>query len=358
MKQPLVSALSLVTLFLVSITAGTAPAPVDAQETAQEQSAPSAQAPSAQAPSGEASPQAAPPAKQAGPMELFIAFSRSQLGAVGFERQQSQIQGHDFVWWQQGDGPPLVLIHGVADQAGTWFQVAAGLTDSYRVLLVDLPGHGESGPSQGPLAMTRVLEGFETWLQHQVAAGPPAILVGNSMGAWIATLVAHRHPERVQRIIVVNGGPLRADTGELNLQPKDREQARRLMAALRDPASLPIPDLVLDDLVRRAVDGHVHRMLMENEDLDSYLLTDRLHEIKVPVDILWGESDRYMGRDYPDRLLNGLPRARLTLIPSCGHLPQAECAGPFATALQEVLASPAPEPSTSDSHPNPKGDTP
>jgi len=285
---------------------------------------------------------------QDGPMDFFIAFSRTQLGAAGFERQETEIEKQRLVWWQKGDGPTLVLVHGVADQAGTWFQVAAELATSHRVLLVDLPGHGESGPSDGPLAMSTVVTGFEAWLRGQTTSDEPAILVGNSMGAWLATLAGLHLPDHVARIVLVNGGPLEADTGDLDLLPKDRGQARRLMAALRDPASPPTPDLVLDDLVRRAVDGHVQRMLAESEDLASHLLEDQLADLKIPTDILWGESDRYMGRAYPDRLVAGLPNVRLTLLPSCGHLPQAECPGPFLSALKDILLAPAPGPRSAD----------
>ncbi len=279
-----------------------------------------------------------------GPMAFFIAFSRAQLSSAGFVRQETVVSGHRTVWWEKGSGPTLVLVHGVADQAGTWFQVASGLAEKHRVLLIDLPGHGESEPATGPLPMTTVIEGFESWLSsHATAEGSaPATLVGNSMGAWVATLAAHRRPQEVARVVAVNGGGLRADTGELDLLPADREEARRLMAALRDPSNPPTPDLVLDDLVRRAADGHVRRMLDAPEDLESYLLDGRLGEIETPVDILWGESDRYLGRDYPDRLLAALPRARLTLIPRCGHLPQAECPPRFSEQLMSLLALPPP----------------
>ncbi len=287
----------------------------------------------------------APPAfaEQAGPMDLFVALSRGQLAGAGFDRREATVDDHLTVWWEKGSGPTLVLVHGVADQAGTWFRVAPGLAESHRVLLIDLPGHGESAPAAGPLPMTTVIEGFEAWLLEHAEAGKKPTLVGNSMGAWVAMLAAHRHPERVGRVVATNGGPLRADTGDLDLLPGDVEEARRLMAALRDPASPPTPDAVLHDLVRRAGNGHVRRMFEATEDLESHLLDDgRLAEITTPVDLLWGESDLYLGREYPERLLAGLPNARLTWIPRCGHVPQAECPERYAERLNEVLALPPP----------------
>lgn len=277
------------------------------------------------------------------PMDFFIAYTRAQLEGLGFERRTAPVAGHDLVWWQKGDGPTLVMIHGVSDQAGTWFQVASGLADEFRVLLVDLPGHGESGPVTGPLPMSTVLDGFAGWLRRHGAPedGSGVTLVGNSMGAWVALATAASDSAAVQRVVMVNGGPLRVDTGDLDLLPADREEARRLMAALRDPASPPIADPVLDDLVRRAPHGQVQRMFDAEQDLESHLMADDatgLGRILTPVDILWGASDRYLGRDYAERLLEGLPRARLTWIEACGHLPQAECPRAFVDGLNEVLS--------------------
>lgn len=274
-----------------------------------------------------------------GPLEIYRQYILAQLTAGEWNRQQKMINGETLVWWSKGSGPSLVFLHGVANHAGTWYQVAPHFTDQYRVLLIDLPGHGESHPEAGPLPMTTLVEGFEAWLEKEVLAPdqPPPVLVGNSMGAWIALATARRHPAWVERVVAINGGPLRPDTGGLNLLPKTREEARSLMAAIRDPASAAIPDEVLDDLVRRAPGGQASRMFQANEDLESYLLEDRLDEITTPVDLLWGTSDRYLGETFSQRLLKGLPRVRWTPIEGCGHSPQVECPDVLTKELRRVL---------------------
>ncbi len=316
----------------------------------------------AQEPEPAAEPEATEPQVQSpGPMDFFIAFTRTQLAASGFERHEEQIHDQSLVWWSKGstEHPTLVMIHGVADQAGTWFQVAPALAESRRVLLVDLPGHGESGPADGPLKMSTVFQGLETWLERQRAGTDPqraettdprraetkVTLAGNSMGAWLAALIAHRHPDWVEAEWWINGGPVRAEPQTLDgseepldLLPEDREQARLLMSALRDPSSPATPDMVLDDLVRRGPKGPISRMFAENDDLEGHLLDGRLSEIKPKVHVVWGESDRFMGRDYPDRLVAGLPDAELHVIKKCGHLPQAECPQALLEALKPLLS--------------------
>ncbi len=147
-----------------------------------------------------------------------------------------------------------------------------------------------------------------------------------------------RHPQGVARVIGINAGGLRSDRTDLSLMPPDREAARRLMDALRDPASEPLPDFVLDDIVERSASGPIGRMTAEWEDLEAHLLEGRLGEIEVPVDLVWGESDELLSLAYAERMKEGLPRARITVIEKCGHHPANECPAKLAAALDRVLA--------------------
>ncbi|MEM8994209.1 MAG: alpha/beta fold hydrolase, partial [Acidobacteriota bacterium] len=228
--------------------------------------------------------------------------------------------------------------HGVADQAASWLRVAPAIADGHQLFLVDLPGHGESEPATGPLTMTAVVAGLTGWLDNHVGvAERPATLVGNSMGAWLAAIVAHRHPAWVERAVLINGGPIAPETGDLDLMPADRDEARALMAVIRDPSFPATPDALLDDLVARVKGGEVERMLAAEADLERHLLGDRLGEITAPATVIWGASDRYLGDDFRKRLVDGLPNVELREIPKCGHVPQIECPGSLVPHLQAAL---------------------
>lgn len=274
------------------------------------------------------------------PLAVFNWMRRQALTRAGLEKTAVETALGRQVLWQGGSGPTLVLLHGAGDQAGTWAVVAPDLTREYRVLVLDLSGHGDSEPAEGSLTLGMVVQGLEAVLEQK--ADEPVILVGNSMGAWLSMLYAHTHPEQVVRVVAVNGGPLSQNLlasprADLTLTPADREQARRLMAALRDPSSPPVPDFVLDDIVRRARTGAIGRMPSRLEDYQPYLLDGRLQEIKTPVDLLWGESDQLLPLSYAERLREGLPAARLTELPRCGHVPQLECPERFLPALKKLL---------------------
>jgi pimeloyl-ACP methyl ester carboxylesterase len=210
------------------------------------------------------------------------------------------------------------------------------LVANYRLIVPDLPGHGGSAPEAGPLSIGTVLAGTAALLDN-VAPGKPAILVGNSLGAWIGMVLALEKPERVARLVIINGGGSKGERPDLTLTPANREEARQLMTALRDPGSPFIPDFVLDDVIRQSKSGPIGRLASAAVEMEKYLLDNRLQELEVPVDLVWGESDRLFSVDYARRMLAQLPAARLTIIPRCGHVPQQECPDKFREELVKIL---------------------
>jgi pimeloyl-ACP methyl ester carboxylesterase len=210
------------------------------------------------------------------------------------------------------------------------------------VVIPDLAGHGKSAPSEGPLSVGQVLKGLEAVLEQ----GPqdPAIIVGNSLGAWVALLYAREHPDRVARLVLVNGGALVGDRTDLSLTPKTREEAAALMTQLRDEKAQPVPGFVLDDVVRQAQTGPLARLTQTAGEMGQYVLDGKLADIKAPVDLIWGESDRLFSIAYARRMMAQLPAARLTTIPGCGHVPMQECPARFGSALSDVLTMPPPMP--------------
>lgn len=274
------------------------------------------------------------------PIATYAFFHRRDLVQGGLTKATVETPVGRQTLFQGGSGAiPIVFLHGAGDQAGAWSNVAPRLAGRFRVLVLDLPGHGESAPAEGPLKMETMLAGTEAVL----AANPqPAILVGNSLGAWIAMVYAIQHPERVARVIAVDGGPLRGDRPDLSVAPANREQARKVWDAILDPSYPRIPDFFLDDVVRQSQHGPIGRM--QPGEMAQYLFDGRLNQLTVPVDLLWGESDRLVPVEYAKRMEAQLPAARLTLLPRCGHIPQQECPLAFGAALDKILQQPPPTP--------------
>lgn len=278
------------------------------------------------------------------PLAVYAWMSRHELKQAGLTKVFVDSSVGRQTVWQGGEGPTIVLLHGAGDQAGAWSKMVPDLLRGYRVVIPDLAGHSESSPAGGePLRVGTILNGLKAVLDREPTKAP-CILVGNSLGGWVAMLYALNEPGRVARLVIVNGGALRGEREDLTLTPSNREQARRLMDALRDPGSLRVPDFVLDDMIQQARTGPIGRLAATADDMQDYLLEGRLRDLSVPVDFLWGESDKLFTIDYARRMASQLPASRLTLIPRCGHVPQQECPSSFSAALQKLLQGPPPLP--------------
>jgi len=278
------------------------------------------------------------------PLAAFATLGRRTLKKEGFVERAIEAPSGRLTYFAGGAGPTVVLLHGAGDQAGTFSQIAPALASRRRILIPDLPGHGESAPKTGPIRLTAVAEGVEALLAKEALSGP-VVLAGNSMGAWVACLVARRNPGRVSQLLLVNGGPLRGEDRGLTLTPKSREEARKTVEALRDPASPHVPDFLLDDIVREAARGPLGRL--DVRDMEANLLDGKIREIFVPADVIWGVSDRLLPLDYAKKLVAELPSARLTGLPACGHVPPVECPTDLLAAMNRALDAPLPAPGTS-----------
>jgi pimeloyl-ACP methyl ester carboxylesterase len=280
------------------------------------------------------------------PLAVYAAMNRRALAKAGLAETTAASSLGPQAYWTGGAGSTLVLLHGAGDSAATYASTVGRLVPRYRLVVPDLAGHGHSAPAAGPISVGDVLAGLEAVMRQ----GPqdPVIIVGNSLGAWVALLYARQHPDRVARLVLVNGGALIGDRPDLSLMPKSREEAAALMTQLTDPASPRVAGFVLDDVVREARIGPLARLAQTASGMEQYVLDGELREIHVPVDMLWGESDKLFSLAYARRMMAQLPASRLTTIPGCGHVPPQECPSRFGAALLDVLTMPPPLPAGND----------
>lgn len=276
------------------------------------------------------------------PLAAYAAAGRRALAKAGLETARVSSPAGEQSFFRGGSGPVVVLLHGAGDQASAWSLVAPKLLPGRTLVVPDLAGHGASAPEKGPISVPTLLAGLSAVLDA-AAPGREVTIVGNSLGAWLACLWAREHPERVERLVLVNGGPLKHAAEGITLLPKDRAEARAAVEKLRDPGSIRVPDFVLDDVVRQAARGPLARLAQTSGEMEAFVLDGRLGGLDVPVDLLWGASDQLLPLSYAERMRAGLPRARVTTLPRCGHVPQQECPAAFAAALGKLLDGPPPE---------------
>ena len=273
------------------------------------------------------------------PVATMFWLRRRALRRSGFRKTKLTTAVGEQIVWRGGAGPLLVLLHGAGDQAGTWYKVAPELKRRFQLLIPDLAGHGESDPAAGVLSLGTLLTALEQVLDATPWRDAPLVLAGNSLGAWMAMLYTQKCPQRVTRVILIDGGPIKA-VSQIGIMPKDREEARRALDAVLDSSTPRRPNFVLDDLVRVSNTGPISRLLAAGEeDRSKYLLDDKLASFHLPVDLIWGASDRLVPLDYAKKLQAQLPHCTLTAIERCGHGPQLERPQELTQVLLKILAS-------------------
>lgn len=233
-----------------------------------------------------------------------------------------------------GMGPPVVLVHGSGGQAGDWYRIVPALAQRhYRLIVPDLPGHGESAPADGPLRVSDLAAALGAAIDAE-SSNVKVTLVGNSLGGWVSLLYAAQHPERVAHVVGIDSSGIYAPL-PVSLRPSNRDEAKRLALAVRGPSAPQPDDAEADAIVASIAAGPAARLVsgLRAEDF----LEHHAAEVRVPVDLLWGEEDGLLVPDYGRKLAALLPGARFHLLPRCGHMAQVWCPETLVPALLEVL---------------------
>jgi pimeloyl-ACP methyl ester carboxylesterase len=231
-----------------------------------------------------------------------------------------------------GDGPPLVMLHGLSGHARTWDDTAAALSGRYRVLALDQRGHGDTdwAPEYGFAPMVQDLLGFLDALDLREVT-----LMGLSMGGIVSFVFAAAHPERVSRLVVLDIGPEIATAGAANvasaLAAKNTFSSED-EAFAQARAGNPRPT---DDRLRHRV-AHNLRTLPDGTltlkydqalrdprnlffDLPLEQRWEAWRAVSCPVLLVRGDDSDVLAAEAAQRMLAENPNAALAGVPDCGH---------------------------------------
>ncbi len=118
---------------------------------------------------------------------------------------------------QRPDAPAVLAVHGITATSFAWLATAAALGDDVSLIAVDLRGRGESGSLPGPFGLDAHVEDLVAVLDALAVA--PAVVLGHSMGAYIAARLGVQHPDRVSRLVLVDGGLTIAGSADVDPEP-------------------------------------------------------------------------------------------------------------------------------------------
>ena len=274
------------------------------------------------------------------------------------EKRTADLDGLSVSYVVAGDGPPVVLLHGggLDSAAVSWKETIPTLAERFTVYAPDWPGYGESDPPDGPPSIRyyqRVLRRFLDALGLDSAR-----VVGMSMGGGVALGFALDHPERVERLVVVDsygldgtvpGGPLGAlfvripwlTEGVWTAMRPSRSLTATVLRNLVDSGNLT-DDLVEDVLaeLRRPNAGDAWERFQRNEVGFSGLKTnfrERLPELAVPALVVHGENDPLIPVAHAERVGTLAPNASVEVISRCGHWPPREKPETFVSLVGAFL---------------------
>jgi pimeloyl-ACP methyl ester carboxylesterase len=271
----------------------------------------------------------------------------------GLEERFADVKGVRMRYFVGGSGPPLVLVHGLGGAATNWTELAPRLTERHRLLVPDLPGHG--GSSALP-----AVSGLEPYADRVALVAEregmlPAPVVGHSLGGMVVLRFALRRPGDVEALVLAGAAGLSIGNvwGRQLLSVFTAVRPGRLAARHQGWVSR-------SPLLRRLVFGFVSvadPVALSNEAVEGFLAGQLLHtdvdaawqalrlddprqeleSVRCPVLVLWGAEDVQLPLDdafeYTRRL-----RARLRVIPGCGHLLIGERPDACDRAIEDFLS--------------------
>ncbi len=299
------------------------------------------------------------------------------------QSQWFEVDGLRVHFRDQGNpnGPPMLLLHGTFASLHTWEAWVSELGETYRIITLDLPGFGLTGPHpKKDYSLAATLHLFESLREHLGIS--EWVVAGNSLGAGYALAYAQHQPDAILAVGLLNGGRIRLSQADYEAQrasveaSQARERGDSLVAqALRQPQARALltqitprflvryalkdvygdPAQISDaqvtryhELLRRAGNRQAFIDRFERQgdpSLSPYALTDPVSpvELEIPILIIWGEKDRWIPLSVGERLASILPNTELKVYPELGHIPMEESpqktAGDFAQFLVEVGVS-------------------
>jgi len=267
-----------------------------------------------------------------------------------------KIMGADVHYVDEGSGELIVMIHGFASSLHTWNRVADELRREYRVIRLDLPPFGVTGPLRSgsgeieTMNLPTYRRFIDTFLQ---ALGiSRATFIGNSLGGLIAWDYAVRHREAVERLVLIDsaGFPMKLPI----------YIALFNSALVRVSSPWLLPEVIVKSAVRnvygdpRKIDAVTLRRYVEffhGEDTRTAIGkmvptldfkdvdTDVLKTLDVPTLVLWGAKDRWIPTAHAAEFASRIPGAKSVMYPGLGHIPMEEAPERVMADLRAFLGT-------------------
>jgi pimeloyl-ACP methyl ester carboxylesterase len=293
---------------------------------------------------------------------LLDGLGRQRLLRGGAAQREVRLNGMSINYYMRqppagaiGSDLPILLIHGIADGALTWSFVFGSLARTHPVYAIDLPGYGYSGLSAGRSHATldEMRDLLALFLREVI--GRPALVVGNSMGGWLAVKLAWAAPELMRGIVLLDAGgaPLNgldswlpfAEAIDIRDMRMARQVFRQMFGAIPAPL-LYLGQHSLQETFQRQVVREFVAKMRELVPEEVLLKPNDLRNLPVPAALIWGLGDHFLPAGSLEFFRANMPDAPKLLLKHCGHLPQRERPLPVTRFIKQFAAQLAAAPKT------------
>lgn len=248
----------------------------------------------------------------------------------------------------QADSTPLILIHGMSSSLHTWDSISLIISPEKRVIRLDLPGFGLTGPSPDNTYnydfYSRFIDSFTTRLQLK-----KFILVGNSMGGGIAWNYALHNPKAVDKLILIDaaGYPKKNERGSLGFKLASMPIINNLLLCITPKTLIrkSLETIYYDQKkVTEARVKRYHDMTIREGNREAALqifkgsFATTIHKgqitnVNTPTLILWGEKDNVISVDNAERFRKDIKNSKAEIYKQVGHVPMEEVPGKVASSI-------------------------
>jgi pyruvate dehydrogenase E2 component (dihydrolipoamide acetyltransferase) len=275
----------------------------------------------------------------------FVPESISESGAEALQPQTAEVGGRRMRYLKMGEAEntPVILIHGFGGDLNSWLFTQPVLAQEHPVYAIDLPGHGGSSKqvNHGDLAFL-ASAAFELMTTLELGS---THLVGHSLGGATAFELALSRPEHVKSLTLIApvgfGLEINMEYIEGFMRASRPRQLRPFVEQLFANPAL-VSRKMLDDIISyKRLDGAVEALntiagMVFKDGRQAVNLVSRLADLAVPLQIIWGESDRII----PAAQVNGLDASvRTHLVPGAGHMVHMEKAQEVNELIEAFLAA-------------------
>ena len=269
----------------------------------------------------------------------------------------STVRGYRLACLDNGDGPPVILLHGLGGSMWHWEHQQDALTRSHRVLTPDMPGAGLSDKPDVDYAPVFLLDTLCALMDNRRIRR--AAFIGNSLGAGLAIGMSLAHPKRVSALVLISGLPANVLHNMNSPAYKHCIQTRLprwlitwgMRIAGRGVSRRILKEMLYDHtLITPLVEERAHRIRLRRGAMRAIYshmaqlpkwetdFAPRLADIPHPTLILWGARDNIFPPAVGRALRQTIPGSAFLEIPDAGHVPQWEQPGAVNPAILRFLA--------------------